>query len=111
MSIANITSLIQKVFDRKGISKITELTPDERVEYDRWQAIIDGSEITVEKIREFCESQVKIIENKYATGETTDKQDVYLRASLHIYLNLIKLLDSPEVDRNNLEKYLTNLIR
>jgi hypothetical protein len=105
-----ISNLINKIFERKGITKITELSPDEKVEYDRWQAIMDGSEITVAKIKAFCEFQVKTIEGKYATGESTDKQDTYLRASLHIYLNLIKLIDSPEIERGNLEKYLTTLI-
>ena len=106
----SISTLIQKLLEKKGISKITELSPDERTEYDRWQAVIEGSEITVPKIKEFCESQIRLIESKYSSGEATDKQDVYLRASLHIYLNLVKLINSPEIERNNLEKYLTTLI-
>lgn len=107
----SLSSLIQGIMDKKGISKITELTPDEKTEYERWQAIMDGSEMTVAKIKEFCESQIRIIEGRYASGETTDKQDTFLRASLHIYLNLIALINSPETERVNLEKYLTQLLR
>ena len=105
-----LSTLIQKILEKKKINKISELSVDEKVEYDRWNAIIEGSEITVPKIREFCESQVRLIEGRYAGGEATDKQDTMLRASLHIYLNLIKLIDSPEIERGNLEKYLTQIL-
>ena len=105
-----ISDLIHKILEKKGINKITELSHDERVEYDRWNAIIEGSEITVPKIKEFCESQIRLIEGRYASGDATDKQDIMLRASLHIYLNLIKLIDSPEIERGNLEKYLTQIL-
>ena len=106
-----LPSIIQELLKKKGVQKLTELSPDEKTEYDRWQAVIEGSEITVPKIKEFCESQVRLIEGRYASGDATDKQDIMLRASLHIYLNLIKLIDSPEIERNNLEKYLTTLLR
>ena len=106
----SITTTIQSILNKKGVTKLTELTPDERVEYDRWQAIVDGNEVTVDKIKEFCESQIKIIESKYAGGDTTDKQDIFLRTSLHIYLNLLQMINSPEVNRINLEKYLTTIL-
>ena len=105
-----LSTLIQKILEKKKINKISELSPDEKVEYDRWNAIIEGSEITVPKIKEFCESQIRLIEGRYASGEATDKQDIMLRASLHIYLNLIKLIDSPEIERGNLEKYLSQIL-
>ena len=107
----SITTIIQDILSKKGVTKLSELTPDEKVEYDRWQAIVEGNEVTVAKMKEFCESQIRIIEGRYATGDTTDKQDTFLRASLHIYLNLLNMINSPEVNRVNLEKHLTNILK
>jgi hypothetical protein len=107
----SITTKIQELLSKRGVNKLSELTVDEKVEYDRWQSIVDGSEVTVEKMKEFCQSQIKLIEGRYASGDTTDKQDVFLRASLHIYLNLLDMINSPEISRVNLEKHLTNLLK
>lgn len=106
----SISTLIKAFFEKKGIEKISDLKPDERIEYDRWQAIIDGTEVTVEKIREFCKYQVKLIEEKFASGDNTDKQDAFFKASLHIYINILKLIEASEEDRKNLEKHLSSLI-
>jgi hypothetical protein len=105
-----IQSLISKIWDKQGIKSINDLSIPEKQEYDRWQQIMEGSDVTVDKLKDFCISQIKLIEGKYASGDNTDKQDMFLRASLHIYLNLIKLIDAPEIDRKNLEYYLITLI-
>ncbi len=106
----SISSLITKFFEKKGINTIADLKPEERQEYDRWQAIMDGTEVTVEKIKIFCDVQIKLIEERFATGETTDKQDAFLKASLHVYLNLLKAIKAPELERKDLERHLSNLI-
>lgn len=106
----NIPGLINKLFEKKGVNKITDLSPDEKKEYDRWQSIMDGTEITVAKIKEFCEIQIKMIEEKFATPDNSDKKDAFLKASLHIYISLLKLINSPETERANLEKHLSDLI-
>ena len=100
-------SLIQQLLDKRGINKITELSPDEKVEYERWQQIIDGSEVTVDKIKEFCKYQIKVVESKCdgVTSLTPIQQ-----ASLHIYLNLLAMIEAPEIDRKNLEAHLTRII-
>jgi hypothetical protein len=101
---------IFELLNKRGIQKVEELTPEERAEVFNWQSQLDGTEITVEKIEKFCESQIRIIEDKYASGDQTDKQDMFLRASLHIYLNIQRMIKAPETERVNIEKYLTQLI-
>lgn len=105
-----IPSLINKLFEKRGIKKLTELSPEEKRQYDNWQAIIDGTEVSVEKIKDFCQSQVKLIEERFSDPESTERKDTFAKASLHIYLNLLKLINSPEDERRDLEKYLTDLI-
>jgi len=102
-----ISKLLENLFKKRGIKDVSELSTDERKDFDRWQAIIDGSEVTVAKIKDFCQSQVKLIESKC---DGTNLLSPVQQASLHIYINLVKLIDSPEVERANLEKYLTDLI-
>jgi len=107
----SISTLIQQLFEKKGITKLGDLAPDEKAKYDEWQATIDGTEVTVEKLKEFCEKQIKIIEDVYSRAEQTDKKDTMLRASLHVYLNLLKLMESTEAERASLERYLTDLLK
>lgn len=104
----SISTLISKLWQKQGIKSVEDLNPEEKVEFERWQQIIEGSEVTVDKLRLFCESQVRIIEG--ACNGVTPLS--YLQqASLHIYLSLLNLIDAPELERKNLEHYLTDLIK
>lgn len=102
--------LLYELLRKRKIETIDDLSTEERKDFENYQHILDGQNITVEKIKEFCERQVKIIEDVYASGDRTDKQDMFSRASLHVYLNLLKAIEAPEAERKNIEQYLTNLI-
>jgi hypothetical protein len=103
----SISNLISKIWAKEGIKSVEDLSLVEKKEYERWQQIIEGSEITVDKLKDFCRSQVDLIEGKCdGVSPLTNIQ----QAGLHIYLNLLKLIESPEVERKNLEYYLTNLL-
>lgn len=105
-----IPGLITKLFEMKGIKTIADLKPEEKAEYDRWQLIMDGAEMTVEKIKAFCKAQVNVLEEQFANPENTDKKDAYLKASLHIYATLLKVIEAPEKERADLERHLVALI-
>lgn len=106
----SISTLITKLFEKKGIKTIADLKPDERAEYDRWQVIMDGAEITVQKIKAFCKAQVTILQEQFSSPENSDKKDAYLKASLHIYTTLLKVIEAPEKEKADLERHLVGLI-
>jgi len=103
-------NLLSKILQKKGIKDTSELSPEERQDFDRWKAIL-SKDVSVETIKDFCKFQISVIENKFATGENTDKQDAFLKASLNVYLNLLKAIEAPKQEREALERYLQDLIK
>jgi len=101
-------SLLQKLFKKRGIDKIEELSVEERETFDRYKLILDGREITVEKIEKFCRYQIERLEDRFSSGITPD--DTYLKACLHVYLTLLKAIKAPEAERKALEAQLQALI-
>jgi len=56
-----MTGLLSKLFAKRGITSVNELSPDEQATFKKWDAILSEGDITVEKIVEFCENQLKVI--------------------------------------------------
>ena len=102
---------LEKLLHRRGIKDIKELSQEEQGTFDRWNTILVG-EITVEKIREFCAQQrAKIIDEELGNFTNSERKDNFIKAIIHVYSKLIKLIDSPEVERKSLEKYLEQLTK
>ncbi len=103
-------NLLTKLLEKRGIDKIEDLAPEEKEVFDRWSAKLRGDTLTVETIKEFCASQIKVIEDKFASSEGTYQGDQYLKACLHVYLNILKAIEAPEAEREAIERHLTQLI-
>lgn len=102
-------SLLSKLLDKRKITKVEELSSEERATFEHYKSILE-KEVTVASIKEFCLSQIKLIESKFADNPKTD-DDTYLKACLHIYLNIIRVIEAPETERKSLEKHLEDLIK
>jgi len=100
-------SLLDKLLNKRGIKKTDELTQEERAVYENYERVLKGGVISIEDIKKFCDTQIKIIEGK-CDGVTplTNMQ----QACMHVYLSILKMLDAPEKERETLERYLTQLI-
>jgi hypothetical protein len=102
-------SLLDKLLSKNGISNLDELTSEERAIYDGYKLTLTAKDVTVKNIENFCRSQVKLIEDKFGSPET--KYDAYLKACLHVYLTILKAIEAPKVERENMERYLIALIK
>lgn len=100
-------SIISKLLAFAGVKNEDELTGEELQTLQRYKVILKG-EVTVQSIKEFCQVQLKIIEGKFAGPDST--HDQYHKALMHIYLNLIRMIEAPEAEREKLEKHLEELI-
>ena len=101
-------SLLSRLLQKRGITKEEDLSLEEKKVFDSYKRVLTGEEMTVPVIKQFCQNQIKLIENKFA-GPPSD-HDLYLKASLHVYLNLLKTIEAPESERESLERYLVQLI-
>jgi thiaminase len=102
-------SLLSKWLTKVGVSSSEELSIEEKATYERFRKILSGETLSVSQIKEFCETQVRLIEEKIASGPTKDSQ-MYLAPCLHVYLNIIKAIEAPEKEREAVERHITSLI-
>jgi len=40
-------NILSKLLKKRGIKDVTELTEDERVEFDNWQKVLNKEELTI----------------------------------------------------------------
>ncbi len=102
--------LLKRLMKKRGIEEITDLKLDEKVNFDRWQGILTGGEVTVERILEFCQAQVKLIETQWKNLDNDPKKNERLVLLYTVYKSLIELITSPALERDTLEKYLAQLL-
>jgi mRNA-degrading endonuclease HigB of HigAB toxin-antitoxin module len=103
--------LLEKLFNKRGIKDTTQLTKEERQDFDNWTAILSKEELTTEDIKEFCKSQVDIIEGKWSDLNIENSKKAELIPYHTVYSVLLKVIDSPRLAREQLEKQLNELLK
>lgn len=100
-------SILDKWLNKQGIEDVKDLAPEEAVVFNRYKLILNGGTVTVDSLKEFCQSQIRVIESKCdgVTPLTTLQQ-----ASMHVYINLLKAIEAPQAERESLEQYLTQIV-
>ncbi len=93
--------------------KYEELSPQAKATYDRWEMILTGGPITIEKLKIFLVSEKEALIKELAGPqyELNSKEDSFLKARLNDCLIILALLDSPEKAAQMLESYLKKLHR
>ncbi len=102
--------LLQKLLNKRGIEDVTELVGPEKDQYDKWQGVLSEGEMSVEKIKQFCEMEIKTIHEQWKNLDNTPAKNERLVLIHTIYQTLLAIINSPRTDREALERYLTNLI-
>ncbi len=102
--------LLEKLLKKRKIEDITALEPEEKEVFDKWNRILSEGEMTVDKIREFCESQLNVIKEQMKNTDNVPQKNERLIICLNIYDSLINLIRSPGAERESLEKYLNQLL-
>ncbi len=101
-------NLLARLLSKRGITKPEDLTPDESKVYDNYRRILTGETLTVETIKAFIQNQIRLLEEQFGKKETT--HDAWHKASIHIYLTLLRAIEAPEKEREVLERHLVQII-
>lgn len=102
--------ILSQILRKRGLNSVEELDKDERQTFDTWQAVLSKDELTVQDIKNFCQSQVDVIEGKWADLNTENSKKAELIPYHTIYNLLLKVIDSPKATRESLEKNLQQLL-
>lgn len=104
-------TLLEQLLKKRGIKSVEQLTPEEGEQFDKWQKILSEGELTVDKIKEFCQVKMNIIKTQLKDTDNTPEKNERLVIYFNIYDTLITLLNSPQAERESLEKYLNQLLQ
>lgn len=102
--------ILETLFQKKGIKSVDELSKEERATFEGYQRVLSKTELTVADIRDFLKSQIGIIEGRWKDLGTSTfaKSDLI---PLHTaYKTLLTAIDAPQLEREQLEAYLTGLV-
>ena len=103
--------ILTKLLNKRGITAREELSVEEKVDYEKWERILSGGVITIDKIVAFCKSQISLIEMQWKDFSNDSKKNERLIIAHTIYSTLLKVITSPEVERVTLEEYLNKLVQ
>ena len=101
-------NLIEKLFRKRGIEDINTLDPEEKQTFEEWEAVLTKEELTTEEIKKFIQSQINIIEGKWADYNQFKK--AHLIPYHTCYKLLLAAISSPRSARESLEKNIVQLI-
>ena len=111
--------LLLKLLNRRGIEDASKLddtplpdgSPSEKKMFENYQAVLSKEELTTKDIKEFCQSQVQVIEGKWRDLNLRQEAKAEWIPYHTVYKNLLSAIDSPRDARENLEKYLISLTK
>lgn len=101
-------SILPKWLAKRGIEKEEDLSPEEKVVFDRYKLILSGELVTIQTLKAFCQNQLSII---LASCDGKNTLSPIQQAGIHIYTNLIKAIDAPMAERESLERMLEQELR
>ena len=102
--------LLTKLFAKRGIKDVTELDNEEKTVFEAWDKILSKEQLSVEDIKQFCQTQLDIIETRWRDFNTDNAKKGELVPYHTVYKTLLTVIDSPLSSRESLENYLNQLL-
>lgn len=103
----NILSLILK---KRGIESETDLSAEEKAEFEQWKKVLGKKEIDIKDLAAFCEAQIRLIKAQLDDLERTPEKTDRLVLLLGVYEKILGLIQSPEKEKEQLVTYLQGLL-
>ncbi|MEK6828667.1 MAG: hypothetical protein AABY15_00950 [Nanoarchaeota archaeon] len=104
-------SLISRLFIKEGIKDFEDLSESDKETYDNWQRILSEGEITIDKMVEFCNNQIAIIEGNWKDFDNSKEKNERLIVMHTVYRTLVNVITKPKAEKEALEKYLLDLLK
>lgn len=102
--------ILEKLLRKRGIDSIEELDQEEKKTFEKWEEVLSKEEMTIDDIKKFCQSQIDLIQNRWADLNTDHSKKAEMIPYHTVYNLLIRAIDSPKEARLALEKNLIQLL-
>lgn len=102
-------NLLTKLLQKRGIQKEDQLSPEEKKTFDNYRFVLTD-EVTVERIKEFCQLQLELLQDTFGDSNNNPTRDANLKALIHVYRTMLKMIQAPDKQREVLELQLNRMI-
>ena len=102
-------TLLQRLLQKRNVDP-KDLTQEEKQDFDRWESKLQGKDMTVETILNYCKAQRIIIESQWENMDNSKEKNERLILMHTVYAKITNLIQSHDRERVELEKYLDDLI-
>jgi hypothetical protein len=99
------------MFAKRGIKDANQLDPEEKATFETWQAVLSKEELTMDDVKQFCRSQLDVIEGKWTDLNLEQSKKAEFIPYHTVYKSLLAAIDSPKAAREALEKQLIELTK
>ena len=103
-------NILDKLLKKRGIDNQDELDSEEKAIFENWRKILSKEELTINDVKDFCKTQISIIESKWQDMTTEVNKKNELIPYHTVYKSIEKLLDAPRAEREQLEAQLNRLL-
>lgn len=103
-------NLLSKLLRKRGIERLEELIDEEKSVYNAWDRTLSQDDMSVDKIKEFCNRMIGVIEAKWMDLEIDKEKKHDLMPYYTVYKALLGVIDGAKTEKERLERYLTQLI-
>ena len=103
-------NILSKLLEKKGL-KPEDLSPEERGTIEQWQKTLSEGEVTLKTITTFCDHNIGYIENQFKDLNNSDEKIKRLALLHSVYSSLRNVINAPKAEKENLENYLTSLLK
>lgn len=118
-------SLLDNVLEKRGIENKEDMTDKEKIECDflktKCEAIekdIEKGNVTIETIREFCETEIKILQKEWIdmnceglTDLTVRKKEIIIKARIKNYTEILSVFKKADNFKKSGEQEAKKLLR
>lgn len=105
-----MSNILERFLQKVGVKSSDQLSPEEKVTYENWRKILSKDDLTLKDIKEFCQTQVALIEIKWKDYNLSNEMKAQLIPYHTVYRTLEQVVEAPKQERENLEKQLEQLI-
>lgn len=103
-------NILDRLLKFRGIKSQDDLDPEEKADFNRWHQILSKQELTVDDVKQFCQTQISIIELRWKDMTLEQSKKAELIPYHTVYKTLEQTLSAPKAEREQLEAQLNQLI-
>ena len=104
-------NILKRLLEKRNIKDISELDGEEKKTFEIWKEVLQKEELNVEDIKNFCKSQIGVIEGKLANYEIDSYKKSELVPYFVVWNLLLKAIEGPRQQKRSLEQHLEQLLK